>query len=205
MNCDSCHYCPFPSKYAAFLRNPNTTMEDYESGNNTEITLHKCGKVFCPCEVPPPPTRASCDCCGKVVKYNTFQKVAGRRPSRVSKKHRRRNKRRHKSGKRIRRRRRRLSRGVMHGCLEHNIHLCFKCNSKSPEEMKDLFEKMNTYYIQDLDMDFECGWYHKESIIERLQDPYSELSNEYGEEQRLEELEKWKNGQYRSVSVGRIY
>ena len=160
---DSEHCCTFPEQIADFLNNPATTMDDYENEKNVFLQNNKCGKTFKPCDVPPPPITASCDCCDKYV-----------------------------------------SEGVMYGCSEHNIHLCNDCNSKTPKEMKDFFDRFNHGSIESLCMDFEYAQHDRISFIEMLKDPDSLMSKEFGEEKRLNELAKWETGEIRTTCFGSI-
>ncbi len=92
----------------------------------------------------------------------------------------------------------------MYGCSEHNIHLCNYCNSKTPEEMKDFFDRVNSRSIESLCMDFECAYHDRLRFIEMLKDPDSFMSKEFGEEKRLEELAKWETGENRTTCFGSI-
>jgi len=98
----------------------------------------------------------------------------------------------------------RVSQGVMYGCSKHNIHLCNDCNSKTPEEMKDFFDRFNRGSIESLCMDFECAHHDRLSFIEMLKDPDSFMSKEFGEEKRLDELAKWETGENRTTCFGSI-
>ena len=97
-----------------------------------------------------------------------------------------------------------VSEGVMYGCSEHNTHLCNDCNSKTPDEMKEFFDKINTRTIESLCMDFECAYQDRLRFIEMLKDPDSFMSKEIGEEKRLEELAKWETGENKTTCFGSI-
>lgn len=64
---DSKHCCTFPVQIEKFLRHHTTTMKIYEEKKIVFSQNKKCGKEFKPGDVPPPPIKASCDCCGNYV------------------------------------------------------------------------------------------------------------------------------------------
>lgn len=160
---DSEHCCTYPEQIADYLSSSTTTMEIYENEKTVFSQNKKCRKKFKECNLPPPPSKASCDCCGNYV-----------------------------------------SKGVMYGCSEHNIHLCNDCNSKTPEEMEVFLIELNSRCIESLCMDFECAQHDRLSFIEMLKDPDSFMSKEFGEEKRLDELAKWETGENRTTCFGSI-